>query len=204
MTTDTLIVLGFGGHARSIADVALAAGTRTLVFVDANARPGESFCGFAAVPDCPALTTASAVLPAAGDNLARERQLEAFDGRARLCTLVSPRAYVGVEAQVGRGAFVAHHAHVGPAAVIADGCIVNTGAVIDHESTIGRCTHVSVNATVAGRCTLGARVFVGAGAVVIDGVTIADDVVIGAGAAVVADIREPGTYVGVPARKVRR
>ena len=202
MTPDTLIVLGFGGHARSVADVALAAGVGSLVFVDANARRGEAFAGFAAITDCPPLTATSAVLPAAGDNRARELQLEAFAGRAQLYTLVSPRAQVGFEAQLGRGVFVAHLAHVGPAAVIRDGCIVNTGAVIDHESMIGRCTHVSVNATVAGRCTIGDRVFLGAGAVVIDGITIADDVTVGAGAAVVCDLREPGTYVGVPARKL--
>jgi acetyltransferase-like isoleucine patch superfamily enzyme len=45
-------------------------------------------------------------------------------------------------------------------------------------------------------------VFLGAGATVIDGTTIADDVTVGAGATVVSDIREPGTYVGSPARRL--
>jgi serine acetyltransferase len=34
-------------------------------------------------------------------------------------------------------------------------------------------------------------------------VKLCDDVVVGAGAVVARDIVEPGTYVGVPARRVR-
>jgi len=63
---------------------------------------------------------------------------------------------------------------------------------------------VSVNATIAGRCRIGSHVMIGAGATVIDNIDIADHVIIGAGATVVADIRKPGTYVGCPARLVRR
>jgi acetyltransferase-like isoleucine patch superfamily enzyme len=45
------------------------------------------------------------------------------------------------------------------------------------------------------------RPCLGAGSVVRDRVQICHDVVVGAGAAVVGDLVEPGTYVGVPARK---
>jgi acetyltransferase-like isoleucine patch superfamily enzyme len=48
---------------------------------------------------------------------------------------------------------------------------------------------------------MGDRVFIGAGAALRNGVRIASDVVIGAGAAVVGNIDEPGTYIGVPARR---
>ena len=204
MKPDKLIVLGFGGHARSIADVAIAAGVPALAFVDAGAAPGEEFAGFNAVVQCPSIEPGWAVLPAAGDNRIREGQIAAYGGRAPLYTLVSPHAYVGVGGTLGRAVFVAHHAHLGPCAQLGDGCIVNTGAIVDHEAWIGRCAHVSINATVAGRCRIGERVFLGAGSVVIDGVSIAADVVVGAGAVVIADLEEAGTYVGVPARRLRR
>lgn len=50
--------------------------------------------------------------------------------------------------------------------------------------------------------TLGNRVSVGSNATLLP-VTVCDDVVIGAGAVVTHDIREPGVYVGNPARWLR-
>jgi len=41
-----LRIYGFGGHARSIADVAIASGIEQLVFADLNAHDDESFLGF--------------------------------------------------------------------------------------------------------------------------------------------------------------
>jgi len=49
---------------------------------------------------------------------------------------------------------------------------------------------------------IGDRVFIGVGATVVDGITICADVTIGAGGVVIGDIIDPGTYVGVPVRRV--
>ena len=43
----------------------------------------------------------------------------------------------------------------------------------------------------------------GTGAHILQGLTISDDTIVGAGAVVTKDITEPGTYVGVPARKIK-
>jgi serine acetyltransferase len=45
-------------------------------------------------------------------------------------------------------------------------------------------------------------VFLGAGAVVIDSISVASNVIIGAGGVVVAAIHSPGSYVGVPVRRI--
>jgi sugar O-acyltransferase (sialic acid O-acetyltransferase NeuD family) len=200
-----LVVLGFGGHSRSVADVALDLGIAELVFVEADAQPGEAFAGFpvhGAMPDT--IPDGWQVFPAAGDNTARQAQVAAIESRGwPVATLISRCAYVGYDARIAAGSFVAHHAHVGPLVQIGAGALINTAAVVDHECRIGNFTHVSVNATVAGRTRIGNLVFVGAGATVIDRLRITDKVTIGAGAAVVADITEPGIYVGQPARRVR-
>ena len=44
--------------------------------------------------------------------------------------------------------------------------------------------------------------WIGAGATVSNNVNICADCMIGAGAVVIKNIEEPGTYVGVPARKI--
>ena len=201
---DGLVVYGFGGHARSVADIALASGIRKLIFIDEAARPDETLFGF------PALTTFDEPLPggwqafpASGDNRTRHDQVTRILGRSwPLATLISPTATIGREARISAGCFIGHHAHVGPLTSVGTACIVNTGAVIDHECQIGDYTHVSVNSSVAGRCRIGNFVFFGTGAVMIDTVSIADSITVGAGTVVVQPLVEPGTYVGVPARKL--
>jgi len=198
-----LYILGFGGHARSVADVALAMGIQQLAFVDENARPGEQFAGYPSMRQMPTVPSPGWLAFAAlGDNLQRQRLCDLQP--LQLATLVAPDASIGIEAMVGEGAMVAHHAHVGPAVRVGRGAIINTGAIVDHECDVGNFAHVSINAAVAGRCRIGAHAMIGAGATVIDGVTIADGVIIGAGATVIADIVQPGTYVGTPARRVMR
>lgn len=200
-----LLIIGFGGHARSVADVALDLGIAELAFIDAQARPGEQFAGFSARQEMPPeLPEGWLAFPAAGDNGARAQQIADLSSRGfPVCTLVSKRAYVGVGAAIGEGAYVAHGAHLGPDARVGRGTIINTGAVVDHESTIGDFTHVSVNTTIAGRCRIGSYVMVGAGATVIDRTSVGDNIVVGAGSTVIRNIAEPGVYVGCPVRRTR-
>lgn len=50
---------------------------------------------------------------------------------------------------------------------------------------------------------IGDRAWIGARATILPGVTIGDDVVIAAGTVVSKDCTEPGTYAGVPARRIK-
>lgn len=200
-----LCIIGCGGHARSVADVALAGGFGDLVFVDPLARPDERIYGFPVTTpvdfDNLGMPVVAFVI-GLGDNAARESSFRALcarwpDAAARI---VAPDAHVGRAAQIGDGAFVGYAAHIGPSAAIGDNVIVNTRAVVEHESVVGAHSHIAVNAVLLGRTRVGERVLVGAGAIVLDGVSVASDVTIGAGAVVAADIHVPGTYAGVPAR----
>jgi UDP-N-acetylbacillosamine N-acetyltransferase len=198
----SIYVLGFGGHARSVADVALAIGVKELLFIDANARPNEEFAGFPVVRTLPPnLDSSWSLFPAMGDNLSRKAVWD--DPLLPIATLVSLTATIGTLAEIGEGTLVAHHAHVGPAARVGRGVIINTGAIVEHECEVKEFSHVSVNSVVAGRCCIGSNVFIGAGATVIDGIRVCDDVVIGAGATVVDHIIASGTYVGTPARFIK-
>jgi UDP-N-acetylbacillosamine N-acetyltransferase len=87
---------------------------------------------------------------------------------------------------------------------VGQGVIINTGAIIDHETSVGDFSHISVGATLAGRCRVGHRVMVGVGASVRDGCSIGDDIIVGVGSVVVSDLLEPGVYLGLPAKLLRR
>jgi sugar O-acyltransferase (sialic acid O-acetyltransferase NeuD family) len=200
-----LVILGCGGHARSVADVALAAGYCRLLFIDDNAQLAEDMLGHPVQRELPRVLPGGwEWIAAAGDNRLRQHQIATVEQSAwpsnSLATLISPTATIGAGAGIGAGSFIGHHAHVGPLAQLGTGVIVNTGALVEHDCVIGDYAHVSVNATVAGRSRVGSRCFICASSTVIDGISIGDDITLGAGAVAIVSLATSATYIGIPAR----
>lgn len=199
-----LLILGAGGHGRVVADAALCSGQWARVFAsdrDASRCQGELIAGVAALPLDVARTQSSCVHVAIGSAAAREKEAAGLD--APLTTVIHPRAAVSPHASLGDGCFVGAQAVVGPCAVLGRCVIVNHGAVVDHDVSVGDFSHVAPLAALGGGVHVGKRVLIGSGASVRPGLRIGDDVVIGAGAAVCEDLSEPGSYAGVPARRLK-
>lgn len=74
---------------------------------------------------------------------------------------------------------------------------------MEHDNRIGDFSHISVGARLGGAVSIGAHTWIGIGAAVGNNVSICDHCIIGAGGAVIHAITESGTYVGVPARKIK-
>ena len=198
-----VILVGCGGHARSIADTLLHNAPDTeLIFWDDNARPNERILGFPAVQQVEPQEGDRFVL-GIGENEERRARFLTMN-RDELLTVVSDLARLGRGAEVRCGCFVSHAALIGPEARIGDNTIINTAAVVEHEVVIGAHCHVAPGAVICGRATIGDEVLLGVGSKVLDGVTICSTVVIGAGAVVCADVELPGTYVGCPAKPLEK
>ncbi|QDQ25716.1 acetyltransferase [Chitinimonas arctica] len=209
MHTDSLLIVGGGGHAKVVMDVAkLQADSHrySLRLADDNlALAGTRLMGLAIIaPIALALAKGGRFHVAIGNNQARA-QLNGLCQEAGMesHSLVHPRAIVANSAKVGGGSFVAAGAILAPDADIGLACIINHGAVVDHDCRIGAFSHIAPNATLAGGVTLGERVLIGAGANVLPGVKIGDGCIVGAGAVVLNDLIAGRTYVGTPARCVR-
>ena len=202
MSNIQLLIMGCGGHARSVADVAVSCGFQDFIFVDANAKLDEYSCGFKVLSSVEG--SFWSCLLGSGDNTYREQQWqEATERKWTIRTLISPHASRGIGSILGEGTVVLHHVHIGPMSELGKGCIINTGAIIEHDCKIGDFSHVSINAALAGNVVLGSHTMIGAGAVIKNNVHIGDNVMIGAGATVVNHIEEPGVYVGTPARLLK-
>lgn len=196
-----LDVYGCGGHARSVADLAIELGYASLLFIDEAAKPGETIFSHPVVSGSVPDRSADAIV-AIGDNAERQRLFEKIAEERRI-SLTASDAFVSGSAALQPGCFVGHHAYVGPSATVGVNCILNTGCIVEHEVTVGAHTHIAINATIAGRCRIGESCLIGASATVLDGVVICANTVVGAGAVVIDPIDSPGIYVGVPARKIR-
>lgn len=196
------IILGCGGHARSVADIILSNdSTSNIVFVDKNARNGEKIYNFPVLNDFSIIKNKENIVLGIGDNKTRKELYNIYE--KYIISLFSKNTYFGYDCKIGNGTFITDNVHLGPSVSIGKGCIINTHAVLDHEVSVGDFSHISVNATLCGKVKVGNNVFVGAGAVIKDGISICDDVIIGAGAVVIKNIVEKGTYVGCPAKKIK-
>jgi sugar O-acyltransferase (sialic acid O-acetyltransferase NeuD family) len=80
--------------------------------------------------------------------------------------------------------------------------IVNPGCTLSHDCVLGSFNLLGPGVHLAGGVTVGDRVLLGTGAKLLPKVRVCDGVVVGAGAVVVDSIADPGTYVGVPSKKV--
>jgi UDP-N-acetylbacillosamine N-acetyltransferase len=207
-----LIIYGAGGHAVSVANIALYNNPdRQLRFVDPFAEPGKIF-GFDVVTELPDdIADDAEFFAAIGDNAIRERVAKEIKdeierrklGRASLVSIIAKVAFIGEGAAIGEGAFVGQGAHIGPLAKIGRNAIINTHAILDHEVRLGDNCQICPNATLAGRVVAGNNLFVGINGAVIDNIKICDDVIIGASSTVIDHVTESGTYVGSPIRKVK-
>jgi sugar O-acyltransferase (sialic acid O-acetyltransferase NeuD family) len=207
-----IVLVGGGGHCRSLIEVVEASGAyRVAGIVDVAAHRNRTTLGYpwlgedADLPDLirryPAFLVAVGQL---GMPALRERLFRLLDARgAPLITLRAPTATLSRHAVLGKGTVLFHQACVNAGARIGVNAIINTAALVEHDAEVGDHCHISTGARVNGGCRIGARCFVGSGAVLREGVRLAEGSVVGAGAVVVHDTKPYGAYVGVPARRVR-
>jgi len=118
-------------------------------------------------------------------------------------TAVSPDACVHDSARIGAGSMVFDGAVVQPDVTIGRFAILNTACSVDHDCEIGDFAHVAPGVSLGGGVRVGENSLVGIGASVNPALRIGRDCRIGAGAVVAQDCLEPGSYVGVPARRLR-
>ena len=205
-----LILVGGGGHCKSVADAALEAGYCIAGILDKSAAAGGSLWGIPVLggdslmwqyaATCDFVITVGAI---ASPTLRMRLYNEVLAAGGRFGTVVARSACVSARATVMPGSVVLRGACVNAGAVVGENCIVNTLAAIEHDAVVGSHSHVSTGAMVNGDCRIGAGVFIGSNATVNQGVAICDGAVIGSGAVVTASIAERGVYAGCPARFIK-
>ncbi len=204
-----LLVLGAGGFAVEVADLAEDAGWEVAGFVEGLARErcAAPLEGLPVhwVGDLPALAAAHRVIAGVGDPASRRRLAAAAESAGvSFATVVHPAAHVSRRAELGPGTVVSPGAVVAAHARLGEHVLVNRGALVGHHTTIGAYTSLMTGANVAGATTVGERVYVGMGALVLNGLTIGDDSTIAAGAVVTRDVAPSVQVRGLPARPFLR
>lgn len=197
-----LTIIGASGHGKVAADIARLCGYDEIEFLDDNPEVSEC-AGYPVVGTSAGIEEIHNDLFIAIGNSAVRRRLMAKCAGKRMPALIHPNAVIARDATIGDGTVVMAGAVINSCAEVGRGVIVNTCSSIDHDCVVADFSHISVGAHLCGTVGVGAGTWVGAGAVVSNNVEICGDCMIGAGAVVVRDILQAGTYVGVPARRIR-
>lgn len=206
MPTETIHLVGSGGHALVVLDSLLALGVPLEAVGVHDQHPdriGKLACGRFVEALDEAELAGRKVHICIGDNAARARlTAQLLEAGCVIHSIIDPRAIVSPSAQLGAGSFVAPGAIIAAAATLGRGAIVNHGAIVDHECVLDEFVHIAPGATLAGKVAVGRLTLVGAGANVLPGVSVGAGTIIGAGAVVIDRAADGAVYVGVPARKV--
>jgi len=210
---NALIVVGAGGHARSLLDILLGNGNFShIACVDAAYPEIDHVQGYPSVkvigrdenlPTIYAAGFGHALIALGNNRLRRSLFLQAFEIGFQFVNAISRYAIVSERAEIGKGSCVMPGAVVNAGAVIGENCIINTRCSIDHDCQIGAHCHIAPGVTLSGGVTIGEGTQVGTGASVTDRVRIGDWSLIGAGSTVVRDIDSRIVAYGIPAKYVR-
>jgi len=103
----------------------------------------------------------------------------------------------------GQGAIICAGVLMTTNSTIGDFVHINLDATIGHDSSIGSFSTISPGVHVSGNVNIVSDCFIGTGATILENVTIVSDVIIGSGAVINKSLDERGTYVGIPAKKIK-
>lgn len=205
---DKLIIIGASGHGKVVADIAIKMNQwQRIVFLDDDESIKTSM-GLEVIgksSDALKYRDEADFFVAIGNNTVREKvQGTLLQESLNLVSLIHPSATIGTDVEIDLGTVVMAGVVINSSTRIGKGCIVNTSSCLDHDNVIEDYVHISPGSRLAGTVRVGKGTWLGIGSVVSNNVNICSNSSVGAGAVVVKDITEPGTFVGVPVRRVAR
>ena len=197
-----LHVIGAGGHASVVVDVARRSGQTEVTVWSENSPDVSRFPAGTCFGPIDELDASLAVMLGIGDLGGRVRLRDRFPLVAP--PLIDPSAVIGMGVRVSAGAVIFPVCVVNANASIGVDAIINTGCIVEHDCVIHDNAHLSPGVRLAGAVVVGRNAHIGTGGVVLPGVSIGDGAVVGAGAVVTRDVPPAVTVVGVPARTLPR
>jgi sugar O-acyltransferase (sialic acid O-acetyltransferase NeuD family) len=210
MESKNLILVGGGGHCKSVIDVAESAGYNILGVLDLAENVGTKVLSYSVIGTddlIPELVTQASFIITVGQIKKSDLRVILYEkvlsAGGKIATIISPNSYVSKHAFIGEGTVIMHKSVVNAGAKVGKCCIINTFANIEHDALIGDFCHISTGAMVNGGVIVGSNSFIGSNSVIRQEVKIARNVIVGTGSVVTKDIVESGTYVGSPALKIK-
>jgi sugar O-acyltransferase (sialic acid O-acetyltransferase NeuD family) len=201
-----LCIYGAGGFAKEVYWLAYQCGYTVDAFIDLY--EGGDYNGIPIKDESYFDSTSHLAVVAVGNPKVREKivnQIINCHGLNVFQTLIHPRAIITApNVIIGQGSVICANCILTCDIKLGDFSQLNLATTIGHDVKTGSFFTTAPGVHISGKVNAGDRVYLGTNASTVEEVTIGDDVTIGAAACVSKDILHPGTYVGVPARKLEK
>lgn len=188
MDKKPLILVGGGGHCKSVIDVAESTGYTILGILDKPEEVGKQVLDYKVIgtdDDIPQYVDKAEFVITVGQiksSTIRHKIAERIEkAGGKLATIVASDATVSKYATIGEGTVILHKCVVNADAKIGKNCIINTMANIEHEVEIGEFCHISTGVMVNGMTKVGNDTFIGSGSVLYNCIEVPNDSIIPAG-----------------------
>jgi sugar O-acyltransferase (sialic acid O-acetyltransferase NeuD family) len=191
---DDIILIGGGGHCKSVIDVVEQEGKFNIAgIVDKPELLDSDVLGYSVIGNDSDLVSLAKkyryALVTAGQIKTPALRIKLFDLAVKagftMPSIISPRAYVSIHATIGKGTIVMHDALVNANVSINDNCIINSKALIEHDTVIENHCHISTYAAINGNVIVERGCFIGSRATTKESITIEKNSFVKAGSLVV-------------------
>ena len=200
---EQIVLLGFGGHAKSVADSILRTKNYSIAgYTDIH----QCACSYNYLGNDDRLKEIysqgihKAILGVGymGDSAIRDSLVQrAKEIGFEFPTIVDPSAVIAADAVIDEGSFVGKKVIINADSKVGRFCILNTGSIVEHENVIGDFSHIAVGAVLCGNVIIGHHSMIGAGATIIQGKSIGNNAIIGANSTVLTDVGDNMRCYGI-------
>ncbi len=211
MSKQQIILIGGGGHCKSVIDIIEAENKFQIQgILDVKEKIGTEISGYKIIGtdneiehfQTKGLNFIITIGQIKNADIRRDLYNRLKKINAKMPVVISPYAYVSKNALLGEGTVIMHHALVNAGVTISVNCIINNKALIEHDSVIGSHCHISTAATINGDCNIGEGSFIGSNSVIIQGINVGKNCLIAAGSTLICNSVDNIMMAGSPAKMI--
>jgi sugar O-acyltransferase (sialic acid O-acetyltransferase NeuD family) len=207
---EKLLLLGAGGHCRSVIDSIDRNYYSDIIIVDQPNMVGKSVFAIPVIGtdnDINALFDKGyrkAVITIGSVGHPNKR-ISIYNKMKKLGyqfpSIIDPTAIISKSiAFIAEGVFIGKGVIINTGVQIGAFSIINTGCIIDHDCIIGQFVHIGPGTKMSGGICLHDNVHIGIGSTLVQSISIGKNTIIGAGSVVVSSIKEDVTAFGIPCK----
>ena len=184
---EDIVVVGFGGHAKSVVDCIERMGKYHIVGYTDYLKQTTEYAYLGTDEQLETIYNSGVRNAVIGvgylgkDDLREKLYSHLKEIGFALPVIVDPSATVSNSAKIGEGSFVGKNAVINAEAQIGKMVILNTSSIVEHECIVGDFVHIAVAAVLCGQVKVGKAAFVGANATVIQCTDVREQQIVPAG-----------------------